>query len=98
VWSDEAGVYETIPPNRWTRVYQVRRALLQGACEALQPSCDLKSILKSMIAIPLYMIAMPFALLFGQHYFMSLLEKFSYHAGKLLKFFGINPIREEYVS
>jgi glycosyltransferase involved in cell wall biosynthesis len=98
VWSDEAVVYETIPPNRWTRVYQVRRALLQGACEALQPSCDLKSILKSMIAIPLYMIAMPFALLFGQHYFMSLLEKFSYHAGKLLKFFGINPIREEYVS
>jgi hypothetical protein len=29
---------------------------------------------------------------------MTVLEKLSYHAGKLLKFFGINPIREEYVS
>lgn len=98
VWSDEAVVYETIPPNRWTRVYQIRRGLLQGACEALQPSCDAKSILKSMIAIPMYAIGLPFALLFGQHHFMSLLEKTSYHAGKLLKSVGINPIREEYVS
>lgn len=98
VWSDEAVVYETIPPNRWTRVYQVRRALLQGACEALQPSCDLKSVLKSMIAIPIYAVSMLVALPFGQHHFMTLLEKCSYHAGKLLRFFGINPIREEYVS
>lgn len=98
VWSDEAVVYETIPPNRWTRVYQVRRALLQGACENLQPSCNAMSIMKSMVAVPLYLIALPFAMLLGQHHFMSLLEKMSFHAGKLLKFFGINPIREEYVS
>jgi glycosyltransferase involved in cell wall biosynthesis len=98
VWSDEAVVYETIPPNRWTRVYQIRRGLLQGACEVLQPSCDSKSILKSVVAVPMYAAALPFMLLFGQHHFMSLLEKMSYHAGKLLKRAGINPVREEYVS
>jgi succinoglycan biosynthesis protein ExoM len=98
VWSNEAVVYETIPPNRCTRIYQVRRALLQGACEVLQPSCDAKSILKSMIAVPIYAVSMVVLLPFGQHHFMTFLEKLSYHAGKLLKFFGINPIREEYVS
>jgi hypothetical protein len=71
VWSDEAVVYETIPPNRWTRVYQVRRALLQGACEVLQPSCDAKSILKSVIAVPIYAVSMLVALPFGQHHFVS---------------------------
>lgn len=98
VWSDEALVYETIPPNRWTRIYQVRRGLLQGAYESLQPSCDLQSILKSTVAIPIYTVALPVAFVFGHHHFMSLLEKMSFHAGKLLKFCGINPIREEYVS
>ena len=98
IWSADAVVFETIPPSRWTRIYQVRRAMLQGACESLQPTCGAKSIVKSAIAIPLYAIALPFTLLFGQHIFMSIAEKMSYHAGKLLKLMGINPIREEYVT
>jgi len=98
IWSADAVVFETIPPSRWTRIYQVRRAMLQGACESLQPSCGAKSIVKSVIAIPLYAIVLPFSLLFGQHIFMSFVEKMSYHAGKLLKLMGINPIREEYVT
>jgi len=98
IWSADAVVFETIPPSRWTRTYQVRRAMLQGACETLQPSCGAKSIVKSVIAIPLYAIALPFSILFGQQNFMSLLEKMSYHAGKLLKLVGVNPIHEEYVT
>jgi succinoglycan biosynthesis protein ExoM len=98
IWCADAVVFETIPPNRWTRIYQVRRALLQGACECLQPNCGAKSISKSVVAIPLYAVALPFSLAFGQHIFMSLVEKMSYHAGKLLKLVGIDPIQEEYVT
>ena len=30
VWCNEAVVYETVPPSRWTRSYMLKRALLRG--------------------------------------------------------------------
>jgi predicted glycoside hydrolase/deacetylase ChbG (UPF0249 family) len=98
VWSAEATAYEVLPPARWKRSYYVRKALLQGAAAARQPDCGIVSIAKSMIAVPLYAIGLPFALLAGQHRFMTLLVKLCDHAGKLLSLIKINPIREEYVS
>jgi succinoglycan biosynthesis protein ExoM len=98
VWSSEATVYEVIPPARWKRMYSVRRALLQGASELQLPVARQSSLLKSAIAVPIYVLVLPWTLLLGQHHFMTILEKLSYHAGKLLKFVGIDPIREEYVS
>jgi succinoglycan biosynthesis protein ExoM len=98
VWSADAIVYEVIPAARWKRTYSVRRALLQGACELQLPVSRRTSIAKSAIAVPAYLLVLPWTLLFGQHHFMTILEKLSYHAGKLLKFVGIDPIHEEYVS
>jgi glycosyltransferase involved in cell wall biosynthesis len=98
VWSAEAEVFEVIPPARWTRGYYVKKALLQGAAAALRPDCGAKNILKSALAIPVYAAALPFALLAGQHHFMTLLVKLCDHAGKLLFKMHLNPIREEYVS
>jgi succinoglycan biosynthesis protein ExoM len=98
IWSADAIVHEVIPPARWKRMYSVRRALLQGACELQLPVCGPASIAKSAIALPVYLLALPWTLLFGQNHFMTILEKLSYHAGKLLKSVGIDPIREEYVS
>lgn len=98
VWSADAVVSEVLPQGRWKRVYYVRKALLQGANAALQPDCGAVSIAKSMLAVPLYAAALPFALLGGQHRFMTLLVKLCDHAGKLLGRMKINPVREEYVS
>ena len=56
------------------------------------------SIAKSVIAVPVYTIGLPFALLGGQHRFMTLLVKLCDHVGKLLYLMRIDPIREEYVS
>jgi succinoglycan biosynthesis protein ExoM len=98
IWSGDAAVFETIPPARWKRSYILRKAMLQGATAALQPNCGAVNIVKSIIAIPLYGIALPFALLAGHHRFMALLIKISDHSGKLLMLMGINPIHEEYVS
>jgi len=72
--------------------------MLQGATAALQPSCDAKNIAKSLIAVPLYLLAVPFTLLIGHQYFMSLMVKICDHSGKLLMLVGINPVKEEYVS
>ena len=98
VWSGEAVAYETLPPARWKRTYFMRRALLIGGYAAMRPNCGVVCILKSIVAVPLYTLGLPFALLGGQHRFMTLLVKLCDHAGRLLFLVGIRPIRGEYVS
>jgi glycosyltransferase involved in cell wall biosynthesis len=98
IWSAEAEAFEVVPPARWKRSYLMRKALLRGATAGLRPDCGIVSIVKSLIAIVLYSAALPFALLAGQHHFMTLLVKLCDHSGKLLILMGINPIRGEYVS
>ena len=98
IWSADAVVSETIPPARWKRSYILRRAFLQGATAALQPNCTKGDIAKSLLAVPLYSLVLPFTLLIGQQYFMRLMVKICDHTGKLLTRTGIDPIGEEYVS
>ncbi len=98
IWSAEAVVYETVPPARWKRRYMLRKALLRGASARLQPTCEAVGIAKSVVAVPLYAVALPFALLAGHHHFMTLLVSMFDHLGKLLALVGINPIKEQYVS
>lgn len=98
VWSAEAVAYEVLPQARWKRTYYLRKALLHGGYAAMQPDCGAVSVVKSLIAVPLYTLGLPLALLGGQHRFMTLLVKICDHAGKLMFLAGIRPIREEYVS
>lgn len=95
-WCAEAPVYEVVPPVRWKRIYLLRKALLRGASARLQPSCDGWSIAKSVVAVPAYAVALPVALILGQHRFMTLLVKMCDHLGKLLALVGINPVKEQY--
>jgi glycosyltransferase involved in cell wall biosynthesis len=97
VWCNEAVVYETVPPARWKRRYMLRRALLRGIGAALRRE-GVIGIAKSLIAVPLYTIALPFALFLGHHRFMILLIKMCDHLGKLLRLVGINPIKDAYVT
>jgi len=98
VWCAEAEAFEVIPPARWNRVYLMKKALLRGASAALQPSCGAASVLKSVVAVPLYTIALPFVLLAGQHRFMTLLVKLCDHLGKLSTLAGLNLVKEAYVA
>jgi len=98
VWCAEAEAFETVPPFRWKRSYLMKKALLRGSSAALQPSCDSKSVAKSLIAVPFYAIALPFSLIAGQHRFMTILVSMCDHVGKLLALVGIQPIKEAYVS
>jgi succinoglycan biosynthesis protein ExoM len=98
IWSADAIAYETVPPARWKPSYMLRKALLRGATAALQPNVGPLNIAKSLLAILLYALALPFSLLLGWHVFMTLLVKLCDHLGKVLAVAGINPIREEYVT
>jgi succinoglycan biosynthesis protein ExoM len=98
IWCNEAVVYEAVPATRWKRMYLLRRALLRGASAALRPTVGLRDITKSIIAVAIYGVALPFAALLGQHKFMSLLVRLCDHLGKLLALVGINPITDPYVT
>ena len=97
VWCAEAEAFESVPPARWKRMYLIKKALLRGACAALQPSCGPSSILKSIVAVPLYALTLPVALLAGHHRFMTVLVKLCDHLGKLLALVGFHPIKDAYV-
>ncbi len=97
IWCAEAVAFEVVPPARWNRKYLLKKALLRGASAAQQPNCGVASIVKSMVALPLYSMALPFALLAGQHRFMTILVKICDHLGKLLAAVGFHPIKAVYV-
>lgn len=98
VWCDEAVAFEVIPPARWNRKFLLKRALLRGAMTPQYEGFGPQEILKSAIAVPLYTLVLPFALLLGQHRFMDLLVRLCDHLGKLLAVVKLNPIKEHYVS
>jgi len=98
IWCNEAAVYEAVPPQRWKRMYLLRKALLRGACAALRPTTGVRDITASVVAIPIYGLALPFAALLGQHRSMDLLVRLCHHLGKLLALLGINPIAEPYIA
>ena len=98
IWCNEAVAYEVVPPNRWKRPYMLRKALLRGATAVLHPTFGKREFAKSVIAVPAYAMALPFALLLGQHRFMDLLVRLFDHLGKLLELLGANPVKEPYIS
>jgi succinoglycan biosynthesis protein ExoM len=97
-WYADANVYEIIPKERWQRTYFVKRALLRGASAAQRHEGGVWGICKSIVAVPVYSIALPFAQLLGHHHFIELMVRLCDHLGKLLALVGINLIREEYIS
>ena len=98
VWCHEAMAYEVVPPVRWKRTFMLRRALLRGAVALRHPTFGIRDIANSLIAIPTYTAALPFALLWGQGRFMVLLVKLFDHLGRLLAAVGLNPVRDAYVT
>ncbi len=94
IWCNEAIVYEAVPPERWTRMYLVRKALLRGKCAALRPGVGASNIAKSIVAVQIYALALPFLALCGQHRWMNLVIRMCHHLGKLLALAGIDPMAE----
>jgi succinoglycan biosynthesis protein ExoM len=97
VWCDEAVAFEIVPPQRWSRRFMLRRALLRGAMEPKTPMFGFGDIVKSLIAVPVYAAVLPILLVAGQAKVMNILVRLCDHLGKLLAVAGINPVKEAYV-
>jgi succinoglycan biosynthesis protein ExoM len=97
-WCNEAVAYEVVPPIRWNRRFMLRRALLRGAMEPRTPGFGARSIIKSLVAVPIYLAVLPFAAVAGHHKFMTALISLCDHLGKLFAVVGLNPVKEQYVT
>ena len=97
VWCREAIAYEVVPPARWTRAFLLRRALMRGRYSVIEPAFGVRDACKSLLAVPVYTVALPVLGLAGHAHFMRYLEKLCYHLGKLLACVGLNPVGERYV-
>lgn len=98
IWCNEAVAYEAVPASRWKRSFLLKRALLRGYTSLAHPTFGTNDVLKSLMAAPVYIVALPFALTLGQGRFMSILVRLCDHLGRLLGVVGINPVKEPYVT
>ena len=94
VWCNEAAVHETVPNERCTRAYMLRRALLRGRNTANRRAGRGGLVARSLVAAPVYLAMLPFTLVLGQHVFMKYCIKLFDHAGRVLTLCGLNPVRE----
>jgi succinoglycan biosynthesis protein ExoM len=97
IWCAEAVAYEVVPRFRWKRTFMLRKALFRGAMAPLHSTFGPSGVAKSLVAVPAYILALPFALFLGQHRFMGLAVKLFHHLGMLLALVGIKPISRQYV-
>jgi glycosyltransferase involved in cell wall biosynthesis len=93
-WCNEGIVYETVPKERCTRKYMLKRAMLRGRHSVTLPFRRLELAGKSIVAVPVYLAMMPFTLLLGQHVFMKYCIRICDHAGRLLTLLRLNPVRD----
>jgi glycosyltransferase involved in cell wall biosynthesis len=89
----EAVVFETVPPERQKRIYYLKRAFTRGMTTAMYDPFFSWGSLKSVVAIGFYTVALPFTLFFGQGLFMRFLIKDCDHLGKILKYLGIEIVK-----
>jgi glycosyltransferase involved in cell wall biosynthesis len=94
IWCSEAIVHEVVPPNRWKRTVLLQRALLRGQNSYRHPEGRSQSLAKGVLAVPLYILALPFLFVLGHHYFMRYLVKLCDHLGRLLAAIGVQPVKQ----
>ncbi len=93
VWCNEGLTFETVPQNRWTRRYMLKRALLRGKITLINPKRPIRLIATSFLAVFAYGCILLPALLLGQHVFMKYCIRFCDHAGRLLELVHLNPLK-----
>lgn len=93
IWCDEALIYEIILPNRWKVAYLMKRGLLRGQAAVHYPEYNATSFIRSMIALPAYVVLLPIYLVFSYPSFIRYVVKSCDHLGKLLAGIGIRIYR-----
>jgi succinoglycan biosynthesis protein ExoM len=97
-WCDEAVAYEIVPALRWKPSFLIRRALLRGEMSLGHSQDRVVNVLRSCVAVPLYILALPFLWFAGQHLFMRYTISLFDHLGRVLACFKFRPIKHTYVT
>lgn len=97
-WNDRAIVYEIIPPSRMKRSFLLKRALLRGKMAVYNPLFSNTDIIKSVAAIAVYILIIPFSLIFGHHIFLKYLIKSFDHIGKIFTYMNLDLVPKKYIS
>lgn len=92
---EEAPVHETVPPQRWSRRYFVRRALVNGynaqkyRSDRPDPLQSVASSARSFATFSVYALALPVCAGLGSRPLMTCLEGGAYHLSRLAAGLGI---------
>lgn len=98
MWCDEAIAYESVPALRWKRSLLIRRALLRGKMSLASSEGRCLNLFRSLLAVPVYVLALPFLCFIGHHFFMKYVISLFDHVGRLLAWMGFQPVKETYVT
>ena len=96
----EAPVYEVVPPERWSRAYYLKRALVHGYNSYRNIKDDSRRLtrllifLKSGGAVTAYAAALPFSVFLGSHILVKCLEGGGYHLSRICAMLGIELIKK----
>jgi succinoglycan biosynthesis protein ExoM len=97
---EEAPVYEVVPPERWTRSYYLKRALVNGSNAYRNGKEDLRGFscfiipAKSAGASLVYALAVPFCLCLGNHALMNCLVRGGHHLSRLCAMVGVELVKQ----
>jgi succinoglycan biosynthesis protein ExoM len=94
VWCNEAVVYEEVPKERQRVQYYFKRALVRGVTSADQEQVISQGTVKSLAAVTVYTLSLPFLFLAGKHLFVKYFVKDWDHIAKLCAHCGIKLARE----
>lgn len=94
VWCQEASVFETVPVDRWSRAYYVKRALLRGRVKHYTYNNKnrierIGALFKSIVAITAYTVSLPVVLPMGERIRMRVFDSYFHHAGMLSAAIGV---------
>lgn len=95
-WCNEAVVYETVPPDRWSKKFYIKRAFLRGSVnDVYSRRLSLRSrvtiIIRSAVLFLGYSFALPF-IIWNDSSSMKLFNRYFHHAGRLANAFGFSIV------
>jgi glycosyltransferase involved in cell wall biosynthesis len=93
-WCNEAVVYEHIEAKRRKRAYYIKRAFTRGLTNSMKYPFLSIGTLKSLVAIPFYLLVVPFSFFLGQHTLIKYAVKICDHIGKILGYLRVKIVKE----
>jgi succinoglycan biosynthesis protein ExoM len=91
VWCDEAIVFETIPPGRWSLSYYIKREFRIGTIfgKKLRDTQSYVIAIKMIVFVIGYAVVFPIFLIRKKHIWSSIACKIAYNIGGVLSFIGV---------